>query len=66
MRRPLFTDEVLALKLRGKNVNDVLSLSVQEALEYFVEKPVPAMLRTLQDVGLGYLAGVAVEHALRR
>lgn len=33
-----FTDEVLALKLRGKNVNEVLSLSVQEALEYFVEK----------------------------
>ena len=51
-----FTDEVLALKLRGKNVNDVLSLSVQEALEYFVEKPVLATLRTLQDVGLGYLA----------
>lgn len=51
-----FTDEVLPLKLRGKNINDVLSLSVQEALEYFVEKPVLAKLRTLQDVGLGYLA----------
>jgi excinuclease UvrABC ATPase subunit len=51
-----FTDEVLALKLRGKNINDVLGLSVVEALEYFVEKPVLATLRTLQDVGLGYLA----------
>jgi excinuclease UvrABC ATPase subunit len=51
-----FTDEVLALELRGKNINDVLSLSVREALEYFVEKPVLATLRTLQHVGLGYIA----------
>jgi excinuclease UvrABC ATPase subunit len=51
-----FTDEVLALTLRGKNINDVLGLSVQEALAYFVEKPVLATLGTLQDVGLGYLA----------
>lgn len=51
-----FTDEVLALRLRGKNINDVLGLSVKEALEYFVEKPVLATLRTLNDVGLGYVA----------
>ena len=51
-----FTDEVLALELRGKNINDVLGLSVREALEYFVEKSVMATLRTLQDVGLGYIA----------
>jgi excinuclease ABC A subunit len=51
-----FTDEVLALELRGKNINDVLGLSVQEALEYFVEKPVQATLRTLREVGLAYAA----------
>jgi excinuclease UvrABC ATPase subunit len=51
-----FTDDVLALTLRGKSINDVLGLSVREALAYFVEKPVLATLRTLQDVGLGYLA----------
>ena len=34
----------------------MLGLSVQEALEYFIEKPVLATLRTLRDVGLGYLA----------
>jgi excinuclease UvrABC ATPase subunit len=51
-----FTDDVLALKLRGKNINDVLDLSAQEARAYFVEKPVLATLRTLEDVGLGYLA----------
>jgi excinuclease UvrABC ATPase subunit len=51
-----FNDEVLALKLRGKNINDVLTLSVQEALEYFVEKRVLTTLQTLRDVGLAYLA----------
>ena len=51
-----FTGEVLALKMRGKNINDVLGLSVHEALEYFTEKPVLAILHTLQDVGLGYIA----------
>jgi excinuclease UvrABC ATPase subunit len=51
-----FTDDVLALKLRGQSINDVLGLSVEEALQYFVEKPVLATLRTLHDVGLGYLA----------
>ncbi|MEO7328639.1 MAG: ATP-binding cassette domain-containing protein, partial [Minicystis sp.] len=51
-----FTDAVLALKLRGKNINEVLSLSVVEALAYFTEKPVLATLKALEDVGLGYLA----------
>lgn len=51
-----FTADVLALQLRGKNINDVLSLSVEEALGYFAEKPIVATLRTLHDVGLGYLA----------
>jgi excinuclease UvrABC ATPase subunit len=51
-----FTDEVLALQLRGKNINDVLGFSVSEALDYFVEKPVLATLRTLRDVGLSYVA----------
>jgi excinuclease UvrABC ATPase subunit len=51
-----FTGDVLALKLREKNINDVLGLSVDEAAGYFVEKPVVATLRTLIDVGLGYVA----------
>jgi excinuclease UvrABC ATPase subunit len=50
-----FTGDVLALTLRGKNINDALSLSVEEALNYFTEKPVLATLRTLDQVGLGYL-----------
>jgi excinuclease UvrABC ATPase subunit len=51
-----FTDAVLALTLRGKNINEVLSLSVVEALSYFKEKPVLATLRALRSVGLGYVA----------
>lgn len=51
-----FTDAVLALTLRGKNINEVLNLSVVEALSYFTEKPVLATLKALRDVGLGYIA----------
>jgi len=51
-----FTDQVLALKLRGKNINDVLNLSVVDALSYFTEKPILATLKALKEVGLGYIA----------
>jgi excinuclease UvrABC ATPase subunit len=51
-----FTDAVLELTLRGKNINDVLNLSVAEALSYFTEKPILATLKALKDVGLGYIA----------
>jgi excinuclease UvrABC ATPase subunit len=51
-----FTEEVLALKLRGRNINEVLNLSVVDGLNYFTEKPVLATLNALKDVGLGYIA----------
>lgn len=51
-----FTDAVLELTLRGKNINEALSLSVVDALSYFTEKPVLATLKALKDVGLGYVA----------
>jgi excinuclease UvrABC ATPase subunit len=51
-----FTDAVLALKLRGKSINEVLSLSVADALGYFTEKSVLATLKALSDVGLSYVA----------
>ncbi len=51
-----FTDAVLALTLRGKNINDVLNLAVIDALSYFTEKSVLATLKALRDVGLGYIA----------
>ncbi|MBV9269129.1 MAG: excinuclease ABC subunit UvrA [Acidobacteriaceae bacterium] len=51
-----FTSEVLELKLRGKNINEVLNLLVVDALAYFTEKPILATLKALKDVGLGYIA----------
>ena len=51
-----FTDAVLALTLRGKNINEVLALSVVDALSYFTEKSILATLKALKDVGLGYVA----------
>jgi excinuclease UvrABC ATPase subunit len=50
-----FTAKVLEYTLRGKNISDVLDLSVDAALEFFDEKPARAILARLSDVGLGYL-----------
>jgi excinuclease ABC A subunit len=50
-----FKDEVLAYKLNGKSINDVLQMTVQEALEYFEIKSVVSRLQALSDVGLTYL-----------
>ncbi|MEP7361426.1 MAG: excinuclease ABC subunit UvrA, partial [Chloroflexota bacterium] len=51
-----FTDEVLAYQLRGKSIVDVLAMSVEEARDFFTEKPVRQMLDRLVDVGLGYIS----------
>jgi excinuclease UvrABC ATPase subunit len=50
-----FKDEVLAYKLNGKSISDVLGMSVRQALEYFKIKEVVRKLQTLSDVGLDYL-----------
>ena len=50
-----FTDEVLGYRLRGRNIADVLDMSVEEAQAFFTEKPVKVMLDRLADVGLGYI-----------
>lgn len=48
---------VLDVKYRGKNISDVLELSVDEALTLFSEeRNIATKLRVLQDVGLGYLS----------
>jgi excinuclease UvrABC ATPase subunit len=51
-----FTDEVLDYRLRGKNVVEVLAMPVEEARDFFTEKPVRVMLDRLADVGLGYIS----------
>src|SRR5258706_1972983 len=50
-----FKDEVLAYKLNGKSITDVLAMTVQEALDYFDIKEVVRKLQAMSDVGLDYL-----------
>ena len=51
-----FKDEVLAYKLNGKSINDVLSMTVKQALEYFEIDKITSRLQAMSDVGLDYLS----------
>ena len=51
-----FKDEVLAYKLNGKSISDVLAMNVGQALEYFELKEVVRKLQAMSDVGLDYLS----------
>ena len=51
-----FKQQILDVRYRGKNVHEVLSMTVREAINFFREVPkVTNRLRVLDDVGLGYL-----------
>lgn len=51
-----YVPETLEIKFRGKSIADVLAMRIHEALEHFANVPkVHRMLKTLDDVGLGYL-----------
>lgn len=51
-----FKEEVLDVKYQGKNIYEVLNLSIEEALEFLKnEKDIVAKLQPLEDVGLGYI-----------
>lgn len=50
-----FKDEVLAYKLNGKSITDVLAMTVEQALEFFDIKEVVKKLQAMSDVGLDYL-----------
>ena len=56
-----FKRDVLDIRYRGKNINDVLNMTVDEAIEFFgesqgtTERKIVKRLRPLQDVGLGYV-----------
>ncbi|MFF9913308.1 ATP-binding cassette domain-containing protein [Streptomyces sp. NPDC013457] len=51
-----FTSEVLAYTLDGRNIHEVLSMSVEEAYDFFAAKgQARTILGRLKDVGLGYL-----------
>ena len=51
-----FNKETLEVRYGGKNIAEVLDMTVAEACEFFAKVPrLAARLRTLVDVGLGYL-----------
>jgi len=51
-----FNPETLDVMYRGKTINDILEMTMDEAAKLFEDHPkIMAGLRTLQDVGLGYI-----------
>ena len=51
-----FRGEILEVKYKGKNIDEVLSLSVSEALDFFSDRAdIERRLSPLEEVGLGYL-----------
>ena len=51
-----YNRETLEVKYKGKNIDDVLNMTVEEALKFFENIPrIENKLKTLNDVGLGYI-----------
>lgn len=51
-----YKEDTLEVKYKGKNINDVLEMSVDEACEFFRNQPnIYRKLHTLSEVGLGYI-----------
>jgi len=53
-----FKEEVLAYKLNGKSISEVLEMTVEQALDFFQRIPLKEVVRKLQamsDVGLNYI-----------
>ncbi len=51
-----YKPEVLEIRYHGKNIHDVLNLTIKEALHFFSGVPkIVEKLRVLEEVGLGYL-----------
>ncbi|MBH5316282.1 excinuclease ABC subunit UvrA [Paenibacillus sp. GSMTC-2017] len=50
-----FKEEVLAYKLNGKSIAEVLEMTVEQALDFFELKEVVRKLQAMSDVGLNYI-----------
>ena len=53
-----FKKDVLEVRFKGKNINDVLNMTVDEAIDFFGangQKNIVKRLQPLSDVGLGYI-----------
>jgi len=51
-----YNRETLEIRYKGKSINDVLNMTIEQALEFFEKIPkIQRKLQTLNDVGLGYI-----------
>jgi excinuclease ABC subunit A len=51
-----YNRETLEVRYRGKSISDVLEMTVDEAVEFFINMPkIYRKIKTMQDVGLGYI-----------
>ena len=53
-----FKSDILDVRFHGQNINDILNMTVNQAMEFFTEhgeKKIVRRLKPLQDVGLGYI-----------
>jgi len=51
-----FKEETLGVEYKGKNIAEILKMTIDEAAEFFKNLPkLSRKLKTIQDVGLGYL-----------
>jgi excinuclease ABC subunit A len=51
-----FKSSLLDIRYRGKNIHEVLQMTVREAISFFAQTPrIASKLKVLDDVGLGYL-----------
>lgn len=51
-----YKPDILAVKYKGKNINDVLEMTISQAVEFFEHIPsISQRLKALEDVGLGYI-----------
>ncbi|GGD06760.1 excinuclease ABC subunit UvrA [Hyunsoonleella pacifica] len=51
-----FNRETLEIRYKGKNISDVLNMTINEAVDFFEHIPkIYRKLKTIQDVGLGYI-----------
>lgn len=51
-----FSEEILEIKYKNKNIYEVLEMTVEEAIDFFISsKPIINKLELLKSVGLGYL-----------
>ena len=51
-----YNAEALEIKYKGKNISQVLEMTIDEAVEFFANIPsIASKLKTIQEVGLGYI-----------